>query len=67
MHLSELQKIVVDKQNQSSVVDLLLSSSIIKKGLILKKGLGLRMFLLSKDKSFINCIVDENGRVDKKG
>ena len=25
------------------------------------------MFLLSKEKSFINYIVDENGRVEKKG
>ena len=30
-------------------------------------GYGLRMFLLSKDKSYINDIVDEKGFVPKKG
>ena len=32
-----------------------------------KIGYGLRMFLLNKDKTYINDVVDEKGYVYKKG
>ena len=67
LNLSEVQKIVVQKNNQSSIVDFIFASQVIKEMIPSKMGYGLRMFLLSKDKSYINDIVDEKGFVPKKG
>ena len=61
------KKIVVDRKNNSSVVDLIYSSKVIQENLPKKIGYGYRIFLLARDISYINDIVDEKGYVYKKG
>jgi hypothetical protein len=65
--LSDIQKIVVARKNESSVVDLIYTSELVKEFLPPRIGHQYRMFLLSKDRSYINDIVDEKGYVHKKG
>jgi len=67
LQLSDIQKIVVSRKNESSVIDLIYTSELLKEFLPPKLGHKYRMFLLSKDRSYINDIVDEKGYIHKKG
>jgi hypothetical protein len=67
LHLSDIQKIVIEKNNEGGIVDLIYASKIIKENLPERMNYGYRMFLLAKDRSYINDIVGEKGYVHKKG
>ena len=61
LKLSDPQSIVVHKNSKESLFDML------KTQLPLSKGQNYRLFLLSKDRTYINDIVSRNGSVPGKG
>ena len=66
--MSEPQKIIVDKNQQDKVVKMISESKSLRSQLPLKgPEYGYRFFLLSKDRSYINEVVDENSHVHGKG
>jgi hypothetical protein len=67
LKLSDPQSIVVHKNSKESLFDMLISSDILKTQLPLSKGQNYRLFLLSKDRTYINDIVSRNGSVPGKG
>ena len=65
--LSDPQKIVIDKSEQSNLAQFICNSPIVLANLPSKPGHAFRLYLLAKDRSFINDVVDEKGYVTGKG
>lgn len=65
--LSDPQKIVIDKSEQSNLAQFICNSPVILSNLPPKSGHAYRLYLLAKDRSYINDIVDQKGYVPGKG
>jgi hypothetical protein len=49
---------VVHKKNYNNIVNFIVNSKVVKEVLPVKQGWGYRMYLLSRDKVYINDLVD---------
>jgi len=65
--LSEPQTIVIGKSKNENVLEMICKSEAVRTAIPAKMSHSYRFFLLAKDKSYINDIVDEEGFVAGKG